>query len=71
MQKYINRLIKRISKEILSGKIDIKPCYDSKTKNTPCSYCAYKSICKFDTSKNEYEYIGSISKDECMEKMKQ
>ena len=71
MQKYINRLIKRISKEILSGKIDIKPYYDSKTKNTPCSYCAYKSICKFDTSKNEYEYIGSISKDECMEKMKQ
>lgn len=69
MQKYINRLIKQISKEILSGKIDIKPCYDMKTKNTPCAYCAYKSICKFNTNENEYEYIGNLSKDECMEKM--
>lgn len=69
MQKYINRLIKQISKEILSGKIEIKPCYDSKTKNTPCAYCKYKSICKFNTNENEYEYIGNLSKDECMEKM--
>ena len=69
MQKYINRLIKQISKEILSGRIDIKPCYDMKTKNTPCAYCKYKSICKFNTNENEYEYIGNISKDECMEKM--
>ncbi len=66
MQKYINRLIKQISKEILSGKIEIKPCYDSKTKNTPCAYCKYKSICKFNTNENEYEYIGNLSKDECM-----
>lgn len=69
MQKYINRLIKQISKEILSGKIDIKPCYDMKTKNTPCSYCAYKSICKFNTNENEYEYISNLPKNECIEKM--
>lgn len=69
MQKYINRLIKQISKEILSGNIEIKPCYDMKTKNTPCAYCKYKSICKFNTNENEYEYIGNLSKDECMEKM--
>lgn len=69
MQKYINRLIKQISKEILSGKIDIKPCYDSKTKKTPCAYCKYKSICKFNTNENEYEYIGNLSKDESMRKM--
>lgn len=69
MQKYINRLIKQISKEILSGKIDIKPCYDSKTKHTPCTYCSYKSICKFNTNQNEYEYVGNLSKDECMDKI--
>lgn len=69
MQKYINRLIKQISKEILSGRIDIKPCYDMKTKNTPCAYCKYKPICKFNTNENEYEYIGNFSKEECIEKM--
>lgn len=69
MQKYINKLIKQISKEILTGKIDIKPYYDSKTKNTPCSYCSYKSICKFNANQNEYEYIGNLSKDECMDKI--
>ncbi len=71
MQKYINKLIKQISKEILSGKIDIKPCYDAKTKNTPCEYCAYKSICKFNANQNEYEYISNLSKEECMDKINQ
>ena len=71
MQKYINKLIKQISKEILSGKIDIKPCYDAKTKNTPCEYCSYKSICKFNTNQNEYEYISNLSKEECMDKISQ
>lgn len=70
MQKYINKLIKQIAKEILSGKIDIKPCYDSKTKHTSCTYCSYKSICKFNTNQNEYEYIGNLSKDECMDKIR-
>lgn len=70
LQKYINKLIKQISKEILSGSIDIKPCYDAKAKTTACDYCSYKSICKFDLNKNEYEYIGNLSKDTIMEKIK-
>ncbi len=69
MQKYINRIIKQISKEILSGKIDIKPCYNIKTKSTPCEYCKYKPICKFNTNENEYEHIENLSKDECLAKM--
>lgn len=69
MQKYINRLIKQISKEILSGNIDIKPCYNAKTKSTPCEYCAYRSICKFNANQNDYEHVGNLAKNECMEKM--
>lgn len=69
MQKYINKLIKQISKEILSGKIEIKPVLDVKNKKTSCDYCAYKPICKFNTNENEYEYIGNLSWDECMKKM--
>lgn len=69
LQKYIIKTIKNISKEILKGKIDIKPYY--KGKKTPCEYCTYKSICQFDKNKfgNDYNYIPSLSKDEALEFM--
>ena len=49
--------IKEISKEILKGKIDIKPY--SYNKKTGCDYCKYKTICMFNTNikGNEYNYI--------------
>ncbi len=69
LQKYIIKTIKNISKEILSGKIDIKPYY--KNKQTPCDYCEYKSICQFDKNKlcNEYNYINDLTKEELWEKI--
>lgn len=71
LQKYIIRTIKNISKEILSGKIDIKPYY--KTKSTPCGFCEYKTICQFDKNKfcNSYNYIPSLSKEEALEKIEE
>ncbi|MBR3133073.1 MAG: helicase-exonuclease AddAB subunit AddB [Clostridia bacterium] len=64
LQKYIKRLIKDISNEILKGKIDIKPYYLNKKK--PCDYCEYKSICNFDINMpgNSYNYInpGKVNK---------
>lgn len=69
LQKYIIQTIKNISKEILSGKIDIKPYY--KDKSTPCEYCSYKSICAFNSHEfgNEYNYIPNLSKEELWEKI--
>ncbi len=70
LQKYIDIIIKEISKEILSGKIDLKP-YNKKGK-TPCEYCGYKTICGFNPKlyKNEYNYIDKKSKEEILQKMK-
>lgn len=45
LQEYTNNLIKQISEEILSGKIDIKPYSNIKEKQDACTYCNYKSIC--------------------------
>lgn len=67
LQKYILKVVKDISKEILSGKIDIKPYY--KNKKTPCEYCEYKGICQFDKNKNQYSYIPNLKKDEIWEKI--
>ena len=66
----IEDLVKDISKEILSGKIDIKPY--NKNGYTPCRYCIYKSICCFNTKQknNTYNYIEKKSKDDVITQMK-
>lgn len=57
LQLQVKETIKEISKEILKGKIDIKPY--NYNKKTGCDYCKYKTICMFNTSikGNEYNYI--------------
>ena len=57
LQNEVKRTIKQISKEILTGNIDIKP-YNYNQK-TGCDYCKYKSICMFNPNMkdNEYNYI--------------
>ena len=57
LQVKVKEIIKEISKEILQGKIDIKPYYYN--GKTGCDYCKYKTICMFNTNikGNEYNYI--------------
>lgn len=71
LQDYIDFIIKQIAKEILSGKIDLKPY--NKNGKTPCEYCEYKAICGFNTKQNNnvYNYIGKKSKDDIIQKMKE
>lgn len=71
LQKYMNKIIKQISEEIMSGNIDIMPYYKKKKK--PCDYCKYKAICGFDTanSNNNYNYIGELEKNAVLEMIKE
>ncbi len=70
LQDYIYKTIKDISKEILSGRIDLNPYY--KKGKTPCEYCNYKSVCGFNPrmNNNKYNYIDQKTKDEILNKMK-
>ena len=72
LQQYMKKMLKQISKEILSGNIDVKPYYKEGGR-TPCSYCQYKSICNFNhgISKDEYYYIGNDKKEDVLEKIKE
>lgn len=72
LQKYINKTLKQISKEILSGKIDIKPAYRV-NKPTPCSYCSYNPICGFNSGicKRKYNYIEKLTKEEVLNLIKE
>ena len=69
--KYTKKIIKQISREILSGNIDIKPYYKVKGGKTPCDYCSYKTICNFNSGicKNSYYYIGNINKEAILEEI--
>ncbi len=69
LQKYIYQTIKEIAKEIFDGNIDLKPYY--KDGKTPCEYCEYKSICRFDPKQKEntYQPIHKLSKDDIIRKM--
>ena len=71
LQKYTNKIIKQISKEILEGQIDLKPYYNQKGKNTPCQWCSYKSICMFNPKfkNNNYRFIPNMKKQEILDKI--
>jgi len=71
LQQHIYRTIKQISKEMLSGKIDVNPYYYR--GKSPCGWCTYKPICGFDPKKGNgcYNYIERREKDDVLEKMKQ
>lgn len=71
LQKYMNKILKQISEEILTGNISIKPYYKIKQGKTPCEYCKYKSICNFNSGicKKEYNYIGNEEKEYILEQI--
>ncbi len=69
LQKYMNKIIKEISQEIMSGNISIKPYYNVRTKKTPCEYCEYKAICNFDSSAEQYNYIQKRTREEILESL--
>ena len=73
LQKYIEKIIKQISEEILEGNIEVKPYYNSKNKKTPCEYCKFKSICRFDenTKNNKYNYLVNLNKEAILDRIKE
>ncbi len=68
LQKYTNKIIKQISKEILDGNIELRPYFSMKEKNTPCRYCEYKTICKFNSKfkGNDYKYIENKKRQDVL-----
>ncbi len=69
LQRQVMKTIKEISTEILKGKIDIKPYKNG--KKTPCEYCSYRSICRFNTNikGNEYFKIPKKKKREILDEI--
>ncbi|MBN1391223.1 MAG: exodeoxyribonuclease V subunit gamma [Sedimentisphaerales bacterium] len=66
--KFTEKKIIRLSEEILSGRIEVRP-YRLNQKS-PCGFCKYKAVCRFDWQVNEYNILDSLDKVGALEKMK-
>ncbi len=65
--KFTEKKIIHLSEEILSGRIDVEP-YRLNQKS-PCSYCKYKSVCRFDWQINDYSFLEPLNKHQVLEKI--
>jgi len=59
--------IVRLAEEIISGKIDVRPY--RLNNNSPCGYCRYKSLCRFDWQINDYNALIPLNKLSALEKI--
>jgi ATP-dependent helicase/nuclease subunit B len=66
--EFTDKKIIRLSEEILSGKIEVRP-YRLNQKS-PCSFCKYKPVCRFDWQINNYNLLESLDKSHLLEKIK-
>jgi ATP-dependent helicase/nuclease subunit B len=65
--EFTGEKIVELAKEILSGKIKVWP-YKLGTMS-PCGYCKYKPVCRFDWQINDYNLLGPLSKLQVLEKI--
>ena len=64
LEKHILATIRGLGKEILEGRVSVKP-YQLNGKN-PCEYCLYHTVCQFNEERpdNCYEKLDKLSRDE-------
>jgi len=65
--EYAEHRIVELAGKILSGKIQVSP-YRLGTMS-PCGYCKYKPVCRFDWQINEYNFLESLGKLQVLDRM--
>ncbi|UCG55782.1 MAG: exodeoxyribonuclease V subunit gamma [Phycisphaerales bacterium] len=65
---FTRQKIVSVAEEIVSGRIAVNP-YRLGGKS-PCSYCDYKPLCRFDWQINDYRSLESLGKSAMLEKIR-
>jgi len=65
--EFTGKKIVELAVEILSGKIQVRP-YRLGTMS-PCGYCKYKPVCRFDWQINDYNSLEPLRKLQVLEKI--
>lgn len=68
LTNYASRMMASIGTHITKGIFPISPY--QLDKKIPCSYCEYRSLCRFDGTRNSYRYIHKKQEQEALEAMK-
>ena len=71
IQKYTDRKIRQIGRQILDGATDVSPCLTDKKDS--CTYCPYHGICGFDERIPGFSYrrFRKLSQEEVLERMRE
>jgi len=64
---FAGQRIVELAGKILSGEIEVGP-YRLGTES-PCGYCKYKPVCRFDWQINEYNFLQSLNKLQVLDKV--
>ena len=66
---YTEQCIKKLMTDLAAGCISITP-YRIGTQS-PCSWCDYRPLCRFDWQINDYNILKTVNKEEALEKMRE
>lgn len=66
VSNYVNHKIKELGCGIMQGNISVNPC--EQNSENACTYCAYRSVCGYDTEIAGYEMrkLKKLSRDEAV-----
>ena len=65
--RFTEKKIIQLAGQIVSGQIDVKPYRLSNV--SPCNYCKYKAVCRFDWQINDYNFLDSLNKSQALERI--
>jgi ATP-dependent helicase/nuclease subunit B len=65
--RHVEQKIGQLADQILAGHVGIDP-YRMK-QLTPCPSCAYRSVCRFDSTMNRYHHLESMKREQVLEKL--
>ncbi len=73
MWQYTGKLMKEVCGKIENGRVPIRPYRKSGSRATPCIYCPYSAICRFDPSLEEscYRILPEYSNEEAWKLMEE
>ncbi|HLT56835.1 MAG TPA: PD-(D/E)XK nuclease family protein, partial [Bacillota bacterium] len=71
LRDYVQNTFEKTGNAIAEGAVDIAP-YKMKDR-TPCQFCPFKSVCRFDSTlkENNYRILPTIDQKEALEKVKE
>ena len=69
MCRYTNHVMAETGRHIGDGQFPIKPYQLNGLR--PCTFCDYRTVCRFDSSRNRYNYLSRLSEDDALERMKE